>query len=194
MAYACTGLLPDGSRRPPHDYGAVLALRAAIPRLVPRDQAPALDRAVVTFLDASSYASLDAARSADLFADARRQADALPEPARTLMHWVNARDIVPLGARVLPFVEELGGHPALSPGRSPATGAPVFVLHGRLDNVIPTPEADQLVAYLAQAGNTHVQMLLTPLVSHAAMQSDFAWMDGWRLVRFWTRAWTGLGS
>ncbi len=193
MAYACTGRLPDGSIRPPHDYGAVLALRAAIPHLVPREQATALDRAVVTFLDASSYATFDMAKGMALMADARSQEDALPEPGRTLMHHVNTRDVLPLGARIEPFVETLGGDPALSPERSPATSAPVFILHGELDNVIPTPEADRLVALLARAGNTHVRSLVTPLVTHASMQSGFGWSDGWRLVRFWTNAWTGLG-
>ena len=192
MAYACTGRLPDGSIRTPHDYGAVLAMRAAIPHLVPPDQVTALDRAVVTFLDASSYATFDMPRGMALLEEARRQEDALPEPARTLMHYVNTRDIVPLGARVAPFVETLGGHPALSPERSPATRAPVFILHGELDNVIPTPEAGRLAARLSSAGNTHVRALVTPLVTHASMRSDFAWTDGWRLVRFWTRAWQGL--
>jgi dienelactone hydrolase len=192
MAYACTGRLPDGSLRTPHDYGVVLALRAAIPHLVPKEQVPALDRAVVTFLDASSYASLDRSRSAELFEDAKAQQAVLPEPARTLMGYVNTRDVFPLGARVLPFVEQLGGNTALSPERSPAATAPVYILHGELDNVIPTPEAERLVAHLARAGNHRVQWLLTPIVSHADMRTDFAWSDGWRLVRFWTKTWQGL--
>ena len=194
MAYACTGRLPDGSIRTPHDYGVVLALRAGIPHLVPPDQVAALDRAVVTFLDASSYATFDMPRGMALLAEARQQEEALPEPARSLMHYVNTRDVTPLGARVAPFVETLGGDPALSPERSPATRAPVFILHGQLDNVIPTPEADRLVALLTAARNPHVRLLVTPLVTHASMNSDFAWADGWRLVRFWTRTWKGLSN
>jgi dienelactone hydrolase len=189
MAYACTGRLPDGTVRPPHDYGVVLALRAGIPRLVPPDQVAALDHAVVTFLDASSDASMNPGRSAAGFADARRLAEALPEPARTLMTWVNDRAVAPLGARVLPFVEDLGGHPALSPDRSPATTAPVFALHGAEDIVIPPTEQEALVQYLARAGHTRVRSLLTPIVSHADVRSEFAWMDGWRLVSFWTQTW-----
>jgi hypothetical protein len=192
MAYSCTGRLPDGTVRPPHDYGVVLALLAGIPRLVPSDQVAGLDRAVVTFLDASSYASLDQARSASLFGEARRRADTLPEPSRTLMHWVNARETGRIGERVLPFVEELGGHSALSPERSPATDAPVFALHGLLDNVIPSTETPQLVAYLSRAGNAQVRSLLTPLVSHAEMLSDFRIGDAWRLTTFWTSVWKGL--
>ena len=58
--------------------------------------------------------------------------------------------------------------------------------------MIPTPEAGRLVALLSRAGNTHVHTIVTPLVTHAAMQSDFAWSDGWRLVRFWTKTWKQL--
>jgi dienelactone hydrolase len=192
MAYACNGRLPDGTLRPPHDYGSVLLLRAAVPRVVPPDQVAALDRAVVTFLDASSYASLDQARSRELFDSARAQEAALPEPARTLMHWVNTRDVMRLGARLLSLVEDLGGDPALSPERSPAADAPVFALNGELDNVIPSSELPQLTAYLSRAGNARVHALLTPVLSHADMQDGFGMMDGWRLARFWTKAWRGL--
>jgi dienelactone hydrolase len=192
MAYACTGRLPDGTIRPPHDYGVVLVLLAGIPRVAPPDQVAALDRAVVTFLDASSDASMDPARSAAGFAAARQQADALPEPSRTLMRWVNDRDVGHLGQALLPYVEELGGDAALSPERSPATTAPVFLLHGSLDTVIPSSEAPRLTAYLRRAGNTRVESLLTPIVSHATMQTNYSAMDGWRLVRFWTNVWAGL--
>ena len=52
LTYLCTGRLSDGTRRPPHDYGVVITLLAAIPRLVPPEQAGALeqsaDRAALT--------------------------------------------------------------------------------------------------------------------------------------------------
>ncbi len=192
MTYACTGQRPDGTFRMPHDYGVALVLRAAIPRVVPPPQVDALDRAVVTFLDASSYASLDPARSRELFADARAQADRLAEPARTLMRWVNERDVLSLGARLVSLVEDLGGDAALSPERSPATRAPVFALHGQQDNVIPPTETAALATYLAHAGHARVGTLLTPLVSHASLAAEFGVLDGWRLARFWTRAWNAL--
>ncbi len=192
MAYSCTGRLPDGTLRPPHDYGVVLVLRAAIPRVVPPGQVAALDRAVVTFLDASSFASLDAARSRELFASARTQEDALPEPARTLMHWVNARDVPSLGARLASLVEDLGGDPALSPERAPATDACRVCAARPARQRHPLFGAAALLAYLTRAGNTRAQGLLTPVVSHADMQDGFGMMDGWRLARFWTKAWRGL--
>ena len=192
MAYACTGRLPDGSTRPPHDYGVVLVFLAGIPRVVPADQAAALDRAVVTFLDASSDASMNPQRSAAGFAEARRQADALPEPSQTLMRWVNDRDVAHLGEKLLPFVEELGGDAALSPERSPAAAVPVFLLHGTLDNVIPSSESPALRSYLMRSGNLRVESLLTPIVSHATMQTDYGFADAWRLIRFWTRTFKQL--
>lgn len=189
MQYLCTGRLPDGRIQPPHDYGVVIILRAAIPSLVPPDQAPALDRAVVTFLDASSYDSLDRARSAALFAQARAAAADLPEPSRTLMQWVNDRNVQALGAKLLPYVEMLGGAAALSPARSPATQAPVFLLHGRDDNVIPSEETSALADYLREAGNGRVRPLLTPLLTHADARPPSAPAEFIRLVTFWTAMW-----
>jgi acetyl esterase/lipase len=119
-----------------------------------------------------------------MFADASRQAGALPEPARSLAGLVNDRNVVALGRRLLPFVEELGGDPALSPDRSPAVHVPVFLLHGSGDNVIPSSETPLLAEYLRQQGNAQVRWLLTPLVSHANI-TGAAPAEAWRLVRFW---------
>ena len=75
----------------------------------------------------------------------------LAEPARTVMREVNARDLASLGPRLLPYIDELGADPALSPDRSPITTAPVFLLHGADDNVIPSTETPLLAAYLRAA-------------------------------------------
>jgi dienelactone hydrolase len=184
MAYLCTGRLPDGSRQPPHDYGVMVILIAAIPKLVPSDQVALTRDAVLNFLDASSFESMDPAKSAVLFAEARRMAAAAPEPARTLLNRVNNRDVAALGPLLLPYIEELGGATALSPDRSPATRASVFLIHGQADNVIPSVETPQLAGYLERAGNHHVRWLLTPLLSHADLQPPHA-ADAWRLIRFW---------
>jgi dienelactone hydrolase len=187
MAYLCTGQLPGESPRPPHDYGVVIILLAALDRVVPASEVVALRHAVVTFLDASSAESTDRVRAQQLFEQARVEEDALPEPAREWMGWVNARNVAALGSRLLPYVEALGGAPALSPDRSPATSAPVFLLHGALDNVIPASETSRLAAYLGERGNARVDWLLTPLVSHANILDGAPVADVWRLVRFWTR-------
>ena len=46
--------------------------------------------------------------------------------------------------RLLPYVTAYGGDPALSPSRSPKPTAPVFLLHGMEDNVIPAVESEYL--------------------------------------------------
>jgi hypothetical protein len=182
MTYLCTGRLPDGTGRPPHDYGVAIILLAAVDRLVPPDQAPALGRAVFAFLDASSAGPRDAPA---LFAGAERQAQALPEPARQIMRWVLDRNVEALGPKLLPFVEALGGAPSLSPARSPAAAMPVFLLHGADDNVIPSSETTLGAAYLASRGNGRVRSLLTPLVTHASTTNHASLGDAWRLIRFW---------
>jgi predicted esterase len=103
------------------------------------------------------------------------------------MTWVNTRDVAVLGRTLLPYLEELGGDAALSPERSPATRAPVFLLHGAMDNVIPSTETPRVAAYLRAHGNSRVEFLLTPLVSHADTAPAIRIADAWALVRFWTR-------
>jgi dienelactone hydrolase len=185
MRYLCTGRLPDGGVRPPHDYGVAIILLGAVDRVVPREQAPALQRAILTFLEASSEDTTNPPRSQAMFADARRQGEALPEPASQLMKWVVARDVSALGERLLPFIEELGGAAELSPARSPAPHVPVFLLHGDQDNVIPSTETTMAAAYLESQGNRQVRALLTPLVTHANLSERIPVADAWRLVRFW---------
>jgi pimeloyl-ACP methyl ester carboxylesterase len=131
------------------------------------------------------YDATDRARAAALFADARRQAAVLQEPARTLLGWVNDRDVAHLGPAVLPHILASAGDPALSPERSPAATAPVFLLHGAADNVIPSSETPLLAGYLARQGNMRVRALLTPLVTHADFSDQIEAREVWKLIRFW---------
>jgi fermentation-respiration switch protein FrsA (DUF1100 family) len=187
MTYLCTGRLPDGSVRPAHDYGIVVILIAAIPKLVPAEQVSLTRGAVLRFLDASSAESTDLSHSAALFADARRMANDAPEPARTLLTRINDRRASTLGPQLLPYIEELGGAAALSPARSPATRAPVFLIQGAADNVIPSTETPQLADDLRRQGNRQVRWLLTPLLSHADVTPPGA-LDAWRLIALWQAA------
>jgi predicted esterase len=101
------------------------------------------------------------------------------------MQWVNDRNAAALGEKLLPLVEILGGAPALSPDRSPATAAPSFLLHGASDNVIPSSETPLAAAYLTERGNARTKWLLTPLLTHATLSDHVAAADAWQLVRFW---------
>ncbi|HKV99356.1 MAG TPA: hypothetical protein VJN96_06015, partial [Vicinamibacterales bacterium] len=185
MTFLCTGVLPDGTARTPHEYGIVLILIGALEHLVPADQVEPLRAAILTFLEASSFDQTDVPKSKELFELARARTAGLSEPARTYMQWVNDRNAKALGEKLLPLIETLGGAPALSADRSPATAVPVFLLHGATDNIIPSSETPLAAAYLAAHGNARVKYLLTPLLTHATLSDDVAAGDAWRLVRFW---------
>ena len=185
LRFLCTGVLPDGSRKAPHDYGVVVALIEVAPSMVPPAQVEPLRRGALTFLEGSLHDTVDEPRAAQLFADARGQAAALPEPSRTLLGWVNDRKVAELGQSVLPFVEKLEGTEALSPEHSPVTTAPVFLLHGAEDNVIPSAETPIAADYLRRNGNPRVRALLTPLVSHATFKTTARVADVWQLIKFW---------
>jgi dienelactone hydrolase len=184
LRYLCTGIQPDGTRRPPHDYGVVIILLGVAERLVPPEQVEPLRSAILEFLHASHLDMYDKPKAAAAFEHARTLAQQLAEPARTLMGYVNTRDVEHLGPILLPHVSALGGDPALSPERSPRPNAPVHLLHGMDDNVIPAVESTRLAADLARRGaDTHV--LVTPLITHAEVDRPPTFTEIWNLVRFW---------
>ena len=184
LRYLCTGAQPDGSHRPPHDYGVVIILLGAADRMVPADQVEPLRAAIRTFLEASRLDMIDKAKAAAMFERARIQGTALPEPARTLMGYVNARDVAHLGPALLPHVTAYGGDPSLSPSESQPPRAPVYLLHGSDDNVIPAIESVLLAEDLARRGG-RVHQLATPLITHAEVDRTPTAGEIWRLVRFW---------
>jgi len=184
LRYLCTGQEPDGSTRPPHDYGVVIILLGVAERLVPPDQVEPLRQAIRSFLQASHVDMIDKEQGAAQFAKTRDLTQHLPEPARTYMTWVNDRNVAQLGPVLLPHVSALGGNPALSPERnSPPRGA-VFLLHGLDDNVIPASESVVLARKLREAG-AQVEQLATPLITHAEVDRSPGLGEIWRLVRFW---------
>jgi acetyl esterase/lipase len=185
LRYLCTGELPDGTNRAPHDYGLAVVAYAAAGRLVPPDQAAPLTRGIRTFLEASLDDSPGQPIAARLLADAQAQADALPDPGGRILDGVIARDHVYIGRLLEPMVDELAADPALSPERSPAARVPVFLLHGVEDNVIPSTETPLVAQYLQTRGNRNVDWLLTPILTHARLTSPSSALEAWRLIAFW---------
>jgi dienelactone hydrolase len=184
LRYLCTGEQPDGTRRPPHDYGVVIILLGVADRVVPPEQVGPLRDGILTFLRASHLDMVDKVKGAAEFARAREIADTLPEPSRTFMTWVNERDVVHLGPVLLPHVAAMGGDPALSPERNPPPSAPIYLLHGADDNVIPAAVSQWLAAYFRRRGARVVQ-LSTPLITHAEVDHPPAAAEIWQLIRFW---------
>jgi len=169
--------------RAPHDYGVAVILLGIADRVVPPAQVGPLRAAVRRFLWASHLDRVDKAEANLEFAALRDVAKRLPEPAATLMRYVNDRDVVHLGPKLLPYVRYYGGDPALSLSRSPKPSVPVFLLHGLDDNVIPAVESEYLAEDLR--GHAPVHLLLSGLISHAEADRPMHVNDVLQLAGFW---------
>jgi pimeloyl-ACP methyl ester carboxylesterase len=107
----------------------------------------------------------------------------MPEPAATIMRHVNGRAADALGPIVLHQIPALAAEPALSPERYPAPAAPTYLLHGMSDSVIPGQESGLLARHLR--GRTRVELLVTPLITHAEVRPSTDLGEVWKLVSFW---------
>jgi len=135
------------------------------------------------FLWASYLDTFDKDAAQRAFASLRDDARGLPEPAATLIGYVNDRDVIRLGPRLLPHLASYREAAALSPSRSPAPTAPVFLLHGRGDTVIPADESQRLAVRLGP--HVPVRLLMTDLISHAAADQPAYAVDVVTLAGFW---------
>ena len=203
LRYLCTGIEPlpagqlgfglksvanqgDGSAvfaRPPHDYALAVILLGVADRLVPASQVDRLRAAVRKFLWSSTEERIDRTQAEQGYAELRDLAPTLPEPSSTLLRYLNDRDVVHLGARLLPYVGAYGTAPALSPSKSAKPSASVFLLHGSEDRVIPTIEAEYLAAGLR--GRVPVRLLVSELISHAEADAPPRTADVFQLATFW---------
>src|SRR5262249_12725792 len=165
LRYLCTGIEPlppgqlgiglrDGApgaavfARPPDVHALAVVLLGVGSRMVPPGQVDPLRSAVRTYLVKSTTEEIDRSRTEHQSRDLPGSGRSLPEPAAGLVRTLNDGDVIHLGNRLLPYVGALGDAPALSPSRSPAPSAPVFVLHGPDDAMIPTIEAEHLAGTL----------------------------------------------
>jgi dienelactone hydrolase len=183
VRFLCTGVQPDGTHRTPHDYGVVVTLMNTAEQVVPPEQVAPLREAITSFMAASHLAMVDQKAAAQEFRHSQALEAALPEPARTLMHDVNTRKVQELGAVLLPHVSQFASDPALSPAKSTTVKAPVFLLHGADDNVVPAIESRRLAAVLERT--TTVHLLVTSLITHAEVDRPPTAGEVWELIRFW---------
>jgi dienelactone hydrolase len=197
LRYLCTGSAPrptpdvrlglareDTFVLPPHDYGVAVILLSVADSMVPAAQAERLRAGIRQYLWASALdGGVDKAGAPAAFAAVRRLQHTLPEPSATLLRYVLDRDVVHLGARLLPRLTSSGTASALSVSKSPKPSAPVFLLHGLGDNVIPPIESE----YLAQdlRGHAPVRLLLSGLISHAEADRPMRVSDVLQLAGFW---------
>ena len=189
LKYLSTGDAPhvDGiATHPPHDYGVAVILYGLADHMVPAEQVAPLREGVRTFLLASQLTLVDMNQANATFAKAREMAKALPEPAATLLTYVNDRNVMKLGPALAPHLDKLGAEsPAGSPERAPSLpSAPVYLLHGDGDTVIPAAESAILGEFLRNHG-VEGHVLLSGLITHAEVDRSAAAAETWKLVRFW---------
>jgi len=169
---------------PPHDYGVAVILLSLADRMVPAAQVERLRAGVRQYLWASALdGGVDKARAPAEFDAVQTLQKTLPEPSATLLRYVLARDVVHLGARLLPLIGSSGSSDALSVSKSPKPSAPVFLLHGLEDNVVPAVESEYLAEDLR--GHAPVRLLLSGLISHAEADRPMHANDVLQLAGFW---------
>jgi dienelactone hydrolase len=190
LRYLATGeetQMPGVRTVPPHDYGvAVILYQFADHSIVPAEQVAPLRKGIETFLYASQLTLVDMNQANATFEHAREYAKTLPEPARTYMGYVNDRNVKKLGPALLPYLNASGvDSPTLSADRSSSVpAAPVFLLHGSEDSVIPTAESVLLADYFRSRG-VDVHLLISELITHAEVDRTAAAADTFRLISFW---------
>jgi len=170
--------------RPPHDYGVAVMTLGMADRLVPPAQVEPLRDGVRAYLWASALdGGVDKAKAPAEFEKVRALIATLPRPSATLLQQVVDRDVVHLGPRLLPYVSLYGSDPALSVSKSAKPAAPVFLLHGQGDNVVPPIESEYLADDLR--GHARVRLLISGLISHAEADQPAHVGDVLDLATFW---------
>ena len=188
LRYLATGEAPaiEGLEvHPPHDYGVAVILYGLAPQVVPAGQVEALRHGVETFLLASQLTLVDMDQATATFARARELQAALPEPAATYMAHVNDRAVDRLGPALAPHLSSAGADdPALSPEAAAPPLAPVYLLHGDGDTVIPAAESALLAAHLRRL-RADVHLLMSGVITHAEADRSAPPAEIWKLVSFW---------
>jgi dienelactone hydrolase len=151
--------------RAPHQYGLLVTLLGVADRVAPAAQVDALREAVRQFLSASALAGRSDAAELDAL---KGRVSKMPEPSKTLMRYIIDRDVVHLGARLLPYINGYASAPAMSVSKSPKPNAPVFLLHDPDDSVIPSVESEYLAEDLR--GHATVRRLVSPLAQSVARE------------------------
>jgi len=168
---------------PPNENGAAIVLLSMADRIVPAPQVEPLRDAIRHFLRTVTLEGAEKERADEQLASLGSLSRTMPEPSATLFRYVTGRDIVHLGARLVPAIPAFGNASGLSPVRSPKPAAPVFLLHGTADNLIPAVEALHLTATLR--GATSTRMLLSSAVSGIDVGQPVAARDLMALGSFW---------
>ena len=191
MRYLATGEAPHVAgltAHPPHDYGvAVILYGLAESGVVPADQVATLREGIRTFLLASQLTLVEHGRSERHFRESAShgQGDARAGAHIHELRERPCREEARTCAGTVSRSTRRQTIPALSPQRAPnAPTAPIFLLHGDDDTVIPAAESALLNDYLKSKG-TPVHLLLSNLITHAEVNRSATKLDTWKLISFW---------
>ena len=154
-----------------HDYGLMVVLYGAVDRFAPEADRAALRDAL--------RASLHQDRNAAVAAAARLTT----ERGKQLWALADGKRLQTLAPELEAIVGEQRAELAsLSPrGRLAAIGAPVYVVHGTSDSVIPPSETEWAGAELGSAD--HIA-LVSPLIEHVEVSKPASLGDKLALLRF----------
>lgn len=165
--------LPNGgtAHLAAHDYGAAVFVYGHLPQFFAAEDLPAAREALRYYLWEQPEKATSVLPS-------------LSPTGRETMEFLLTRDIARLRPRLLAAIradqEELA---AISPhGHVAGLRAPVFLLHGSEDSVIPPAESLWLAKDLPPTALRAV--LITPVFSHVDLKGSAAFRDELRLVHF----------
>jgi dienelactone hydrolase len=166
-----------------HVYALAVLLLAVAPEVVPADQVAQLELGTTQFLHALAQPP---ERGNPLLDELSATAQAWPEPATGLVRLLLDGDAAGLCRAATPHIAGIAGDPALSPERAPMPRAPVFLLHGDADRLIPSTETLRLAADLRGRGHRDVRAVVTPAIVHAELGASLPPIETWRMVQFLT--------
>jgi pimeloyl-ACP methyl ester carboxylesterase len=164
---------PDGRMEPykAHDYGAAVFVYSHLDQFFPETDLAVAHDALRDWLWEKPI-------------EAQALFPRLSPPSRATMEILLARQIDRLRPQLLEAIREDDSQlSAISPeGKLDALRAPVFILHGTTDDIIPSTESMWLEkdiphTYLREA-------LITPAFSHVDPDKNAGWTDRLRLVEF----------
>ena len=162
---------PDGhdEKLPAHPYGALVLLYSHVEHLVPEKDVPAAREAIKFWLWEQHEESK------------KHLAELSPQSRTTVESLLDGKADLP---KLIDEVTRDGkGGDAISPkGHLSLLKAPVYLLHGAADNVIPAAET----AWIASEVPPHLleQSLVTPAVVHVELAGQPSAKQQWEVVHF----------
>lgn len=166
---------PEGIRKGrPHEYGLAVMVYEHIDHFVPDEDRAALRSAFRSWLQEDREAA---------YAHASQR---VTREGEELFHLLRTEQLSRLRPRLEAIVKEHESELAgLSPrGRLREIPAPVYLLHGANDSVVPSSEAEWAALELGEAPHA---LLVTPLLDHVRVEGSKAIGDELELVRFMAR-------